>query len=45
MLNVAGIKSPIDDALLAAMYGGLCSAVYSALNDAHGRPPGISGNE
>jgi hypothetical protein len=34
MVNVFGIKSPIDDALLAAMYGRLCSVVYSALNDA-----------
>jgi hypothetical protein len=31
---VSGTKSPIDDALLAAMYGRLCSVVYSALNDA-----------
>jgi hypothetical protein len=32
--NVSGIKSPIDDALSAAIYGRLCSVVYSALNDA-----------
>jgi hypothetical protein len=31
---VSGIKSPIDDALSAALYGRLCSVVYSALNDA-----------
>jgi hypothetical protein len=29
---VSGIKSPIDDALLAAEYDRLCSMVYSALN-------------
>jgi len=32
---VSGIKSPIDDALLAAVYDRLCSMVYSALNLAH----------
>ena len=34
MVNVSGIKSPIDDEFLAAMCGRLCSVVYSALNDA-----------
>jgi hypothetical protein len=32
---MSGIKSPIDDALLAAVYDRLCSMIYSALNSAH----------